>query len=169
MSFVSLWKGIIFQEIHILWISHKILSFMKDRPVAHPQFSTFTKLRKFCFLLLKGSVWGTIPDPSPSPQKESTSLREMLDPPLINTLVLSPLSITLESASIEFLQRFTNNKFQSVWSTVLHGVRSIPQNLRTIQHFPGGGVNPKRGCQPIIWPISPENSIKLKKIVPPLP
>ena len=35
ISFVPLWKAIIFSEIHILWISSEIQGFMKDCPADH--------------------------------------------------------------------------------------------------------------------------------------
>ena len=139
---------------------------MKDRPVVHPQFLTFTKLRKFCFLLLKGSVWGTIPDPPPL--KRISIPAGMLDPPLINTLVLSPLSITLESASIEFLQGFTNNKIPKClvncppWGPI-HSSKSTNDPA-----FPRRGRQPQKGEQTYYLANSPENCIKIKKIVPPL-
>ena len=49
-------------------------------------------------------------------------------------------------------------------------VANIPGNIWCksiqwrIQDFPQGGTNLGEGCQSIIWPIFPKNSMKMKKI-----
>ena len=62
-------------------------------------------------------------------------------------------------------------KFEKIWS--MEGVRAGSAPLDPPQCWPvadsgfprGGGANPKAGGgrQPIIWPIFPENCMKMKK------
>ena len=70
--------------------------------------------------------------------------------------------MTLESSS--FLE--SSQKYKLNWRLVhcdeFHD--QVHQNQWRIQDFPEEGVlTPKGGRQPIIWPIFPENCMKMKK------